>query len=550
MNRTYSFLTLLAVVAGSIVFGMIVGGQVNAPKVAFAAPVATGVVPALDDGAPHRPMAPAMAVDAGRLDFADVAETALPAVVSITNTRVRTVEAPPNPHGGGGPDNLFEELFERFRNQQGPGETPGPDLGLPEEPRERRDNSAGSGFLISADGYLMSNYHVVENADRLVVTFQDGTQYDAEIVGTDPGIDFALLKIEPAGRDLPYLPLGSSASARVGEWALAIGNPLEFSHSVTVGVISALDRTVPLRGTDVAVAQFIQTDAAINLGNSGGPLLNAAGEVIGINTAINRERLAEGIGFALPIDSAIRSRDQILASGTVRRGILGVTMNADGIDEDAMRYYGLPDRNGVIVAEVRDDGPAAEAGIRPEDIIRKVDGKVVRSNSDLIAQVASRQPGDAVEIELFRDGATRTVTATLAERILRGGRVEMRTGDAPDESDEPVPVAATGLGLTVETFSPEALSTVLPRGMTPRGVDGSLEGALITYVELASPAEDKGLVQGLVIVAVDGEPIASAGDWSDRMSGLEPGDVVQLRVRSPIQGSVDRFVFLTVPEVD
>jgi serine protease Do len=549
MNRTQSFLALLAVVAASIVFGMIVGGPVNAPPVVFAAPVATGDAPVLEDGAPHRPLAPAMATDAvGRLDFADVAATALPAVVSITNTQVRTAEAVPNPHGRAVPDNLFEELFERFREPQRPDVVPDPDAS--EEPRERRENSAGSGFLISGDGYIMSNHHVVDNADRLVVTFQDGTQYDAEIIGTDPGIDFALLKIEPDGRALPYLPLGDSSSVRVGEWALAIGNPLEFSHSVTVGVVSALDRTVPLRGTDVAVAQFIQTDAAINLGNSGGPLLNAAGEVIGINTAINRERLAEGIGFALPIDAAMRSRDQILANGTVRRGILGVTMNADGIDEDAMRYYGLPDRNGVIVAEVREDGPAADAGIEPEDIIRRIDGKVVRGNSDLIAQIASRQPGDTVEIDLFRDGRTRTVSATLAERVLRGGRVDMRTGDEPEESSEPEPVAATGLGLTVETYSPEALGTVLPRGMTPRGIDGSLQGALITYVDLASPAEDKGLVQGLVIIAVDGEPVASADDWRERMEGLRPGDVVQLRVRSPIQGAVDRFVFLTVPRVD
>ena len=232
MSRSYGFFTLLAVVAISIVFGMVLGGRLNAPEVVFAAPADTVTGP-LRDGDPTRPLAPAMVTD-GRMDFADIAEAALPAVVSVTNTQLRPAGS--DPRGGETPENLLEEFFERFR---GPRE-PEQDLPPRGEPRERRENSAGSGFLISADGYLMSNNHVVEGADRLVVTLQDGTQYDARVVGTDPAIDFALLKIDAPDVDFPYLPLGDSDALRVGEWVLAIGNPLEFSHSVTVGVLPPL----------------------------------------------------------------------------------------------------------------------------------------------------------------------------------------------------------------------------------------------------------------------------------------------------------------------
>jgi serine protease Do len=546
MNRSYSLLTLIFVVGLGVGFGVFVGGRIQAPDVALAAPVRAadlGRAGSLEDGDPTRPTAPAMS-SAGRLDFADVAETALAAVVSITNTQVR--EGVRNPHGDLPPENLLEEFFERFRERQpAPDESPQGEG----EPRERRENSAGSGFLISSDGYLMSNHHVVEGASRLVVTLQNGTQYDARVVGKDPAIDFALLKIDPDGRELPYLPLGDSNGLRIGEWVLAIGNPLEFSHSVTVGVVSAKDRTVPLRGTDLAVAQFIQTDAAINLGNSGGPLVNAAGEVVGINTAINRERLAEGIGFALPIRDAIRSRDEILDFGEVRRGILGVTMNPDGIDVDAMRYYGLPDRNGVIVAEVRAGGPAEDAGVRREDIIRSVDGTTIRGNGDLIAAIASRRPGDEVSLDIIRDGNRFEAKAVLAERVVgEGGRILVGGEDAPDEQTEEAPAAVTGLGLTVETYSQQALQDLIPHGMPLGNLEPGLEGALITYVDLASVAEDKGLVMGFVITSIDGHPIRDADDWKARIAEVDPGSVVKLHVRSPRQDGFSQFVYLPVPE--
>ena len=542
MNRTYSLVSVLAVIGVSIVFGMVLGGRLNAPDVALAASRTAALT--IDDGDPTRPAAPAMA-QAGRLDFADVAETALAAVVSITNTQVREAVPPSedDPHGDRSPENLLEEFLQRFH---APGD-PAPEEFELREPRERRENSAGSGFLISADGYLMTNNHVVEDADRLVVTLQDGTQFDGDIIGVDPGIDFALVKIDPRGRELPYLPLGDSDALRVGEWVLAIGNPLEFSHSVTAGVVSAKDRTVPLRGTDIAVALFIQTDAAINLGNSGGPLVNARGEVVGINTAINRERLAEGIGFALPIAAAIRSEEQILESGEVHRGILGVTMNQDSVDADAMAYYGLPDRNGVIVSEVTEGGPAAQVGIRSEDIIRKVDGELVRGNSDMIAKIAAHKPGDRVSLELVRDRKLMTVDAVLAERGLRNGRIEMITGEDSEPQDEPEPVVATGLGLTVEDYSVEALSAVLPHDMPPGNLETGLEGAMVSYVELSSVAHDKGLAPGLVITAFDGTPIRSAEDWRAAMDGVQPGMVVKLVVRSPFRNAVSRFVFLAVP---
>jgi len=535
MNRTYSFLALLVVVAISIVFGMVVGGRLNAPEIALAAP--RGAIAAVDRAA--LPTAPAM-TSGGRLDFADIAEAATPAVVSITNYQdpKSLAEIP------GHSQDMFERFFEQFREglpemtpEEDEQDSPGPRTprqpGQPQRPRTMP--SFGSGFLISADGYLLSNHHVIENSTRLQVRMFDGESFDAELIGADPGIDLALLKIDPKGRSLPHLRLGDSDDLRVGEWVIAIGNPLEFDYTVTVGVVSAKNRHVPLDGEqfDLAIAAFIQTDAAINLGNSGGPLLNSRGEVVGINTAINRARMAEGIGFALQINEAKRARDQLLASGRVRRGIIGVTMNPDGIDDVAREYYKLPDRNGVLVAEVTRGGPADQAGIKPDDIIRRIDDRVIRNNEDLLSEVASRMPGEKVDVEVFREGKTIKTTAVLGERVVERGQARIGGGAEDDTVAREDAKNATGLGLTVETFNPAA--------------DPNLLGVRITDVEANSVATDKGLAPGMIITSINDQPVRNVADWRKALESLRPGSPVKLDVQDAA-GQFHRKFFLSVPE--
>jgi serine protease Do len=375
-------ISLLAVIGISTVFGIVLGGWIHTPRVAHAAgPAEPGVVQ----------LAPAATRSAGIRDFADVVEESMAGVVGVTAQNDGSSD-----DGEAPSDDQRRELFEFFF---------GPD-GMPrgQEPPEQRPRiGQGTGFIISDDGYILTNNHVVEDADRVKVSFSDGSEESARVVGTDPSIDLALLKVEKRG--LKALPLGDSEQLRVGEWVIAIGNPLEFEQTVTVGVLSAKNRRVPLPSTDQqGLVTFLQTDAAINFGNSGGPLLDIDGNVVGINTAITRQNLAEGIGFALPIDQARRVVNQLRDFGQVRRGYIGIGMNTAGIDADSQEYFKLPDRFGVIIDSVRDDSPAADAGLRPFDVIRSVDGKKVMDNDDLIARISSFMPGDRVALDVYRDG--------------------------------------------------------------------------------------------------------------------------------------------------
>jgi serine protease Do len=316
-ERTRGLVALLAVIGVSVVLGMILGGKLSAPQVAFAAPETSSLS-----------LLPASTVSKpGTVDFADIVERAIPAVVAVTATQV----------DGGVPSAenhpFFNDPFFRrfFGDPEGEGE--GEDDG--ERPRPRPRIGEGSGFIIAPEGYILTNNHVVENSDSVEVSLDNGRTLVAQVVGADPSIDLALLKVEPRDGNLPALPLGDSDDLRVGEWVIAIGNPLEFDQTVTVGVVSGKGRRVPLRSTDFAVVSFIQTDAAINFGNSGGPLLDARGNVVGINTAINRQFLAEGIGFALPINQARAVVEQLRTRGYVKRGFLGITMNRAQIDDAA-----------------------------------------------------------------------------------------------------------------------------------------------------------------------------------------------------------------------
>lgn len=513
-HRAFGFAALLGVIGLSIVFGMILGGRLNAPHLMLAAPGSAGGL--------H--LAPMTTATPAVPNFADVVEASLPAVVSITSTQVRQVQQnrarPRTP----------EEFFRFWFPEQ------------PEEdPRRMPMIEGGSGFIISPDGYILTNNHVIEDADSVKVRLSTGKEYKGEVVGTDPSIDLALLKIEAKG--LPILPLGNSGDVRVGEWVIAIGNPHEFDQTVTVGVISGKERRVPIGTTDRSLVSFIQTDAAINFGNSGGPLIDARGNVIGISTAIRRADYAEGIGFALPISQASEVVDQLRESGHVERGFIGISMSDHGIDENAREYYGLPDTNGVIVEQVRPaDGPAAKAGVKPGDIIRKVDGDVIKDNLDLVSKIASRHPGDSVRLEVFRAGKTLRLEATLADR-----REEMQAAGGEEQRRQPgqrdaKPEASTRLGLTVENLDSRMRESM--------GLGEDQAGVLVKEVDFESEAAEKGIQPEIMLItAVNDQQVRNVAEWNRTHDRLRPGAVVKLDILLAQAGEGERtiFIYLKMP---
>jgi len=515
-NRVYGFTALLMVIGLSIVFGMILGGRLNAPQVVLAGPDLDPIqlAPAATSGP-----------DAG---FADTVERALPAVVGVVSSK-RATEAD-DPHAG-----LDDPFFRRWFGEPDDGEErQRPDMG----PRV----GAGSGFIIAPDGYIFTNNHVVDGYEKIEVSLQTGVTYEAKVVGTDPSIDLALLKIDTDGDELPTLPLGDSESLRVGEWVIAIGNPLNFEQTVTVGVVSGKERRLPSLPTDSGVVSFIQTDAAINFGNSGGPLIDARGNVVGINTAIRRANFAEGIGFALPINQARSVMEQLRQTGSVRRGYIGIRMNPNDIDQTTADYYGLPDPNGVIVSEVTPNGPAAEAGLQEGDIIREVDGHKIKNNLDLIGRIASHQPGDEVRLDVYRGRESVRLQATLGDRqegLDADRRTRRAPGGAPIEEEEE-PRQSVRLGMTVE--NPDA------RALERLGFEEDQAGVVVTDVAFGSDAADRGIQPKLMIVAVNERPTPNVSSWEAVLDELEPGSPVKLDVVSmSAAGSQPLYFFLRIP---
>lgn len=521
MNRRLGFAALLAVVGVSIVFGMIVGGKLNAPSVMQAARDTGAVFAQAPSGPGGTSRSP---------NFADIAEDVNDAVVSVTNTSVRKSQG----------DDMHDQyrndpFFRWFFGPQGPQERPGR-----RAPDEQRVVSGGSGFLISRDGYILTNNHVVEGSTRLVVGLNDGEKVDAEVIGTDPAIDVALIKINPKGKTLHVLPLGDSDRLRVGEWVMAIGNPLNLEHTVTVGVVSAKGRDIGIGSADFQLARLIQTDAAINFGNSGGPLVDGQGQVVGINTAIIRGDMAnpvvQGIGFAVPINEARKAAEQLRETGSVQRGYLGINMVPAGVSDAARRSLDLPDANGVIIESVVPDGPADKAGLKEDDVIRKVEGNPVKDNQDLLGRIASRRPGEKVGLELLRGGNTVRATVTLGNRPARNPQQP----EPPGEEAEPG--QAEGLGIKVEALTPRTRDQIAQQmEVDPK----DLRGVLVTDVDLDSPAADEGIQSGVVITSLNNHAVESISDWNQAVRTLKPGDAVKIKVRL---GPVERSVFVMVPE--
>jgi len=524
MNRKSSVLALLGVVAVSIVFGMILGGRLNAPAVMHAAPaVATAAFPAATS-APERTVS--------LPDFSEIAADTLPAVVGVQNTMV---DKSGDVEAEGGNDGTEDPLFRFFF---GPGgqQAPRGHPQLPRQPRPQRSVSSASGFIVTSDGYILTNNHVVEGATKLQVTLDTGEKFEADVIGTDPMIDLGLIKIDPKGKQLPTLPLGDSDALKVGQWVMAIGNPFELEHTVTVGVVSGKKRQVGIGNTVPGLANFIQTDAAINFGNSGGPLIDGQGRVVGISTAIQRGEMAEGIGFAIPINEARKAAEELRIGGSVKRGYLGISMNNTGMNEKARAYYKLSDNNGVIVSSVVDNGPAAEAGVRKDDVIRKIDGNPVKDNQALLAMIASRKPGETVKLEILRGGETKKVDVTLTTRPtfnVDGSDVE----EQPDD-DATTPITSSeGLGIKVQAIPSIARKQLKLNADDP--------GLFVVSVDPESDAAEEGLSPRQVITAIDGVPLESVADWNHIVKGLKPGQTVKVDVK--LAGRTE-IVFLTVPQ--
>lgn len=398
----------------------------------------------------------------------------------------------------------LEELY-RFFNLPVP--SPEDRRRMPARPR-----GTGSGFVYDAEGYIITNNHVVENADEITVRFSNGKEYEAVVSGTDPETDLAVIKIE-ADEPLRAIPLGDSDTLKVGEFSIAFGSPRGLEGSMSVGHISALGREglAELAAQGLTFQNLIQTDAAINLGNSGGPLCNIRGEVVGINTAIILG--ANSIGFAIPINTAKDAVPMLISKGKVSRGYLGVSI------DDAKNYadvdsLGLPDSDGAVVRQVQPDTPADKAGIKTYDVVRKVDGMPVKTASELVRRISSFTPGTKVILEVWRDKAPADIEITLTERNLAEGRGAQDKGI---------------LGIRVQELTPQLLERM--------GMDAALRGVVVTDVEPGSPAEEARIMQGDVITEVGQQSVSSPADF---LSTLEkhaiPGKSVLVRF---VRGSND-----------
>lgn len=484
-------------------------GFLTAGLSAGVAAVVATAIPVLAQGAQQTaPAAPAPVVQSGQapialaprgapMSFADLTARLQPAVVNISTTQ--RVEVGRFPRFG--PGTNLEELFRRFQEQQG-------DDG---QPVTREATSLGSGFLISADGYIVTNNHVISGrdgqklVDTITVTLSDRREYTARVVGRDTLSDLALLKID--GQNLPYVQFGNSQGTRVGDWAIAIGNPFGLGGTVTAGIVSALHRGIQGGG---AYDRYIQTDASINQGNSGGPLFDLNGNVIGVNTAIFSPTGGNvGVGFAIPAELAQPVIEQLRASGKVRRGYLGVQIQ--NMTPAIASSLGLPKDRGEIVASVEPGGPARAAGVQQGDVVVRVAGQDVTPDNSLSFIVANTAIGSRVPIEVIRGGKRLTLTATIGERpseaALLGRDAEEDADATTDRKEAGAEAARKSLGLTLQALTPEIRRQLrLP---------DTLNGVVIADVNPSSDAAEQGLQKGDIIVSVNQIPVTSPQQAAD-----------------------------------
>ncbi|MBW2575662.1 MAG: DegQ family serine endoprotease [Deltaproteobacteria bacterium] len=420
--------------------------------------------------------------------FNELAENASPSVVNIRT--VKTIK------GGGrvfrhfkkgpfGKNDPFNDFFDRFFGE--------------ERPHDFKQRSLGSGFIIGKNGYIVTNNHVVENADKIEVILKDEKEFDAEIVGRDANTDLALIKIKPDS-DLPVLLFGDSDALKVGQWVIAIGNPFGLEHTVTAGIVSAKGRVIGSGPYD----DFIQTDASINPGNSGGPLINMDGKVIGINTAIIAG--GSGIGFAIPINLVKNIVDQLKSSGEVTRGWLGVGIQ--DISKQVAEYYGIKSRKGVLVTEVFPNDPAGLAGIEPQDIILSINGKDVGTAREITSMIANIGVGETVKIKVLRNGETMTFKVKIAKR--EETRIATRSTSKEKQTE---------LGISVNNVTPE-----IARRFNLK----EAKGVIVTGVEPGSKAEESGIRMHDIIKEINHNSIQTVSDLNKVISEIQKGETINM----------------------
>ena len=460
-------------------------------------------------------LAQVIAAQAKPESLAPLAEKISPSVVNITTSTV--VAGNTGPQGIVPEGSPFEDFFREFQDRNNNGDRP------------RRSSALGSGFVISEDGYVVTNNHVIEGADEITIEFFNGKELDAKVVGTDPNTDIALLKVEADG-PLPFVPFGNSDAARVGDWVIAMGNPLGQGFSVSAGIVSARNRA--LSGT---YDDYIQTDAAINRGNSGGPLFNMDGEVIGVNTAILSPNGGSiGIGFSMASNVVTRVIDQLQEFGETRRGWLGVRIQ--DVTPDIAEAMGLEKTTGALVTSVP-EGPAMEAGMKDGDVILSFAGVDVADTRALVRQVGNSPVGEAVRVVVFRDGKTVTLKVTLGRREEAEGAVPaVAKGDDAEQAPE---TTKEVLGLTLAPLTDEMRSEL--------GVGDDLVGLAVGAVDESSEAFEKGLRPGDVITEAGQQKVATIADFETRVSEVKEAGrkSLLLLVR---RGGDPRFVALGIAD--
>ena len=444
------------------------------------------------------PVAPApLVVDGVRTSYADVVDKTSPAVVQIEARQ--QVRQTITPRGESPADDLLRQFGFPNQNQ-----------------RPQIERGVGSGVIVSSDGSILTNHHVVEGASRITITTNDNRTFEAKIVGTDQPSDLAVLKIDAS--ELPYLVLGNSDAVRVGDIVLAIGNPLGIGQTVTAGIISAKGRRTGL--SDGSFEDFLQTDAPINRGNSGGALVNLQGELIGINSQIlsgGPSGGSIGIGFSIPSNMAKSVMDQLIKDGKVRRGMLGI--NIQNITEDAAKALELKERSGILVSNVRSGSAADKAGIKRGDIITAINGDKIEDSNVLRNKVAGTLPGTEIKLTVVRDGETLELTATLDEFDLSDSQ---RPGPGVNPGDGTSPQNQGGrLGLSLEPITPQTARRL--------GLESGDGGMVVTEVDPAGPAAEAGITRNDIILEINRKPVSSVED-----------------VRAAVESAGDRPVLLLI----
>ncbi len=487
----------------SFLVGLLLAGYVfvylpekNAPQ--------TGALEAASAGSLSSSLfASPQSADKPDLDFATISEQIGPAVVRIVADRKEPMRSFGFDDSWPFGDDFFDRFFGRPRRSQ---------------PESQTVQVGGTGFFISPDGYILTNNHLVEKdkTTRVMITTLQGNEYEAEIVGNDPGTDLALLKIK--AKELPFAELGDSGKVRVGEWVLAIGNPLGMDHTVTAGIVSYKGRQIDTQ----SYQDFIQTDAAINRGNSGGPLINTKGEVIGINSNILTQGTPGniGIGLAIPSNIAKKVVVQLKDKGRVIRGYLGVYPR--DLTQGFMKLLDLKSRAGAVINDIEPDGPADKAGLKQYDVITAINGESIKDVNDLQFKIADIPPGAKVRLTVIRDGKEQTFTATVTER------------ETQSESDQ-VTAPESNIGLSLTALSPSVARRYGFR---------TTEGLLITDVAPSSEAARQGLARGMIIIEVNRKKVTSVREFENIIEKTEKGDEIILLIRRETE---DRSQDIIVP---